>query len=234
MMNARKYLIASLLALTALSCKQNSTSTTDNTVKANATQTDTTFSDIGTAAVDMPEDKPVPLALLIVPGTSVGQTAINEAGESVYKKLGKPDAGDAAMGKSISIWYANHDTTGYQTQMYFSRSMGNDETSRVKQIRVTSPSFKVDNKVYAGMPVKNAMALYKLIKVARFEDKGNTYTIYADAKDAHYKTNPQAYTIRKVLVTNKSKLAQLSAPGGGYAISIIPADATTSKGLKRI
>ena len=56
-----------------------------------------------------------------------------------------------------------------------------------------------------------------------FLEKGKKYeaTIYADAKDAHYKTNPQAYTIRKMMVTNKSKLAQLSAPGGGYAISIV-------------
>ncbi|SNR22854.1 glycoside hydrolase family 97 protein [Flavobacterium sp. ov086] len=56
-----------------------------------------------------------------------------------------------------------------------------------------------------------------------FLEKGKKYTatIYADAKDAHYKTNPQAYTIKKIAVTNKSKLSQLSAPGGGYAISII-------------
>ncbi|MFV8338610.1 glycoside hydrolase family 97 protein [Flavobacterium sp. LB3P21] len=56
-----------------------------------------------------------------------------------------------------------------------------------------------------------------------FLEKGKKYeaTIYADAKDAHYKTNPQAYTIRKMMVTNKSKLAQLSAPGGGYAVSIV-------------
>ncbi|WP_394776381.1 glycoside hydrolase family 97 protein [Flavobacterium sp.] len=56
-----------------------------------------------------------------------------------------------------------------------------------------------------------------------FLEKGKKYTatIYADAKDANYKTNPQAYTIKKIAVTNKSKLSQLSAPGGGYAISII-------------
>ena len=56
-----------------------------------------------------------------------------------------------------------------------------------------------------------------------FLEKGKKYTatIYADAKDAHYKTNPQAYTIKKIKITNKSKLSQLSAPGGGYAISII-------------
>ncbi|PKB16905.1 glycoside hydrolase family 97 protein [Flavobacterium sp. 5] len=56
-----------------------------------------------------------------------------------------------------------------------------------------------------------------------FLEKGKKYTatIYADGKDANYKTNPQAYTVRKIEVTNKSKLSQLSAPGGGYAISII-------------
>jgi hypothetical protein len=56
-----------------------------------------------------------------------------------------------------------------------------------------------------------------------FLEKGKKYeaTIYADAKDAHFKTNPQAYTIRKITVTNKSKLSQFSAAGGGYAISII-------------
>lgn len=56
-----------------------------------------------------------------------------------------------------------------------------------------------------------------------FLEKGKKYTatIYADAKDAHYKTNPQAYTIKRIAVTNKSKLSQFSAPGGGYAISII-------------
>jgi glucan 1,4-alpha-glucosidase len=69
-----------------------------------------------------------------------------------------------------------------------------------------------------------------------FLEPGKTYvaTIYADAKAAHYKTNPQAYTIRKVVVTNNSKLAQLSAPGGGYAISIMEADKAQLKGLKKL
>ncbi|WP_417556746.1 glycoside hydrolase family 97 protein [Mesoflavibacter zeaxanthinifaciens] len=56
-----------------------------------------------------------------------------------------------------------------------------------------------------------------------FLDKDKTYTatIYADAKDAHYKTNPQAYKISTKKVTSKSKISQLSVPGGGFAISII-------------
>jgi hypothetical protein len=56
-----------------------------------------------------------------------------------------------------------------------------------------------------------------------FLDKGKKYTAttYADGKNAHYKTNPQSYVIRKMKVTNTTKLSQLSAAGGGYAISII-------------
>ncbi len=69
-----------------------------------------------------------------------------------------------------------------------------------------------------------------------FLDDGKTYiaTIYSDAKDAHYKNNPQAYIIRKVVVTSKSKLSQMSAPGGGYAISIKEASKEEIKGLKKL
>lgn len=66
-------------------------------------------------------------------------------------------------------------------------------------------------------------------------DKKYIATIYADAKNAHYKTNPQAYEIRKVVVTNKSHLNLTLAPGGGYAISIIPVtDNSQIKGLKKL
>lgn len=56
-----------------------------------------------------------------------------------------------------------------------------------------------------------------------FLEKGKKYeaTIYADAADAHYKTNPQAYKITKQKVTYKSKLQLTTAPGGGYGISIV-------------
>jgi glucan 1,4-alpha-glucosidase len=70
-----------------------------------------------------------------------------------------------------------------------------------------------------------------------FLDEGRQYlaTIYADAPDAHYKTNPQAYTIRKFLVTNQSVLKQQCAPGGGYAISVIElTDKEQAKGLKKL
>lgn len=55
-----------------------------------------------------------------------------------------------------------------------------------------------------------------------FLEPGKKYeaTLYADAPDADYKTNPQAYTIRKMKIDHKSKLVQKCAAGGGYAMEI--------------
>ena len=57
-----------------------------------------------------------------------------------------------------------------------------------------------------------------------FLDPGRKYeaTIYADAKDADYRNNPQAYTITTRKVNSKTTLKLHSAAGGGYAISIKP------------
>lgn len=57
-----------------------------------------------------------------------------------------------------------------------------------------------------------------------FLKKNHKYiaTIYEDAPDADYETNPEAYNIRTVTVTNKSKLNIHMARSGGFAISIKP------------
>ncbi len=56
-----------------------------------------------------------------------------------------------------------------------------------------------------------------------FLTKGKKYkaVIYADASDADWKTNPEAYSIKKITVDNTSKLELVLAPGGGTAISIM-------------
>ena len=55
-----------------------------------------------------------------------------------------------------------------------------------------------------------------------FLEPGKKYeaTIYADAKDADYRTNPEAYVISTKKVTSKSTLKMYMAPGGGFAISL--------------
>ena len=69
-----------------------------------------------------------------------------------------------------------------------------------------------------------------------FLDAGKKYiaTVYADAKDADYKTNPHAYVIKKGVVTAKSVLKLKAAAGGGYAISIVEATKADLKGLKKL
>ena len=82
----------------------------------------------------------------------------------------------------------------------------NDETSRVSKIAF---DFLTPGKKYVA-------------------------TVYSDQKDAHYKDNPQAYEIKKYVVTSKSKLTQTCAPGGGYAISIMEATKDHLKGLRKL
>lgn len=57
-----------------------------------------------------------------------------------------------------------------------------------------------------------------------FLDPGVDYeaTIYADAPDADYDTNPEAYTISKQTVTSESRCPMDMARGGGFAMSVTP------------
>lgn len=70
-----------------------------------------------------------------------------------------------------------------------------------------------------------------------FLDAGKKYvaTVYADADGADYKTNPQAYTIRKGWVNAATVLKLKAAPGGGYAISLREVkEPAELKGLKKL
>ena len=64
-----------------------------------------------------------------------------------------------------------------------------------------------------------------------FLDANKTYaaTIYRDTDDADWKNNPEAYAIEKVLVNSNTLLHINLAPGGGAAISIMPAMQTQLK-----
>jgi hypothetical protein len=67
-----------------------------------------------------------------------------------------------------------------------------------------------------------------------FLDKGTKYvaTIYADADNADWKDNPEAYKIAKYIVDANTRLTLKLAKGGGAAVSIKPAT-TADKGLTK-
>ena len=49
-------------------------------------------------------------------------------------------------------------------------------------------------------------------------------TVYADADDADYQANPESYKITSRKVTSKTSLKMKMARGGGFAISVVPAE----------
>ena len=168
-----KHCLLAAIAILICGCMQN---------KPKSKATDTTTTEVGIS--DTTGEKPVPAEQLILPGQSIGTISINENADSVFRKLGKPDAGDAAMGKSLSTWYAKHDTSGYETQIFFSKQMGTaDETSRVKQIRITSPWFKTTDYMGVGMHLQTIESKkeFSLKKSSQYTDEGKQFFIYDDA-----------------------------------------------------
>ncbi len=63
---------------------------------------------------------------------------------------------------------------------------------------------------------------HKSVVKLDFLDEGGKYecAIYQDAKDAHYETNPKAYTIVRRTVKKGDVLKLQQAPGGGFAVSL--------------
>lgn len=68
-----------------------------------------------------------------------------------------------------------------------------------------------------------------------FLDAGRTYVadLYSDAPNAHWQKNPMVYTITHALVDSKTTMSLKLAPGGGAAVSLMPATPDQMKSLKK-
>jgi len=94
---------------------------------------------------------------LLQPGVAAGKIKIDQDSEEVFKVLGRPDSSDAAMQKMVAFWFINQDGIKYSTAIYAARDTENPPISRVRQIRVTSPSFKTE----LGLGVTSTLAEIK-------------------------------------------------------------------------
>ncbi|WP_066837025.1 hypothetical protein [Rufibacter ruber] len=132
-----------LYCLLLCGCLSCGTSTSDQKGTATAASeqgaaVDSTSSPSAAPAVDS--------AYQIVPGERMGQTSLNESPEAVAEALGKPDASNAAMGKSLSTWYSSaNGGKREELNVYTVREKTGtpQETVGVHQVRVTSSAFKV-------------------------------------------------------------------------------------------
>lgn len=123
---------------------------------------------------------------LIVAGQSVGEISIGEDIEQVGKKLGRPNAGDAAMGKAWGIWFSNDSTGGHRNEIavysaYRDTSM---LVKDVKQIRITSDQFKTKD----GLTIGNTFNAMKskfpdLEESGRYlNERNDTVSVYDSKK----------------------------------------------------
>jgi hypothetical protein len=124
---------------------------------------------------------------LIVAGKSIGEIALGEDMEQVGKKLGRPNAGDAAMGKAWGIWYSNDSTAKHRNEIAIYSSYRDTSmlVKDVKQIRITSNKFKTQNGLTTGNTLEDTKSKFPAIeKLSAYlnEDK-DTVLVYDAKKD---------------------------------------------------
>ena len=93
------------------------------------------------------------------------------------------------------------------------------EAEPARYITVARKAKGTDNWFVGG---KTGHEAHNAVVKLDFLDDGVTYdcTIYRDADDAHYKTNPKAYKISHKKVKKGDTLKVKEAPGGGFAVSL--------------
>ena len=121
-------------------------------------------------------------SLLLSPGIGAGKVLIGQDAEQVYKELGKPDDGDAAMQKAVAIWYKDHDPKSYATSIYTVRDTGENPPAFVRQIRVTSPAFKTQDGIGVSSSLKEIKEKYQVSKLEVASGGGITMSIYDSLK----------------------------------------------------
>ncbi len=108
-------------------------------------------------------DSVINIGKLIIPGKSIGRVFLNEHRDSVLQNLGKPHAGDAAMGKSVSIYKNKENNTALK--IYFITNMGEpNEAPRAKLIHTNSSFFSIENHIGVGSNLEDIKKYYPDLK----------------------------------------------------------------------
>jgi hypothetical protein len=183
-------LLLLLVGIAMANCTSGTKSTINQVDSLTTIKSDTSRS---TASVDTQVTK-TPVATphqdwLLVPGIAVGKMRVNENAAQAFKVLGVADGGDAAMGKSVAIWYNNHDSTANSVAIYTVRDTGDAPISLIKQIRVTSPIFKTENGVHPGSTLAEIKEAFDVSQTETYKDEGQMYTVYSSNKGIAFEMN---------------------------------------------
>ncbi|PST83504.1 hypothetical protein C7T94_13190 [Pedobacter yulinensis] len=134
------------------------------------------------SVADIPEQK------LVVPGAAVGMLDIGTDMQEIFQKLGKPDAGDAAMGRAWSVWYHPDSTSQVnddELNLFSAYADSGMVKKEVRQIRVTSPEYRTDLGIGVGSPYEEMKKQYPAVReVQRLVNmrRGDTLVVYDDVQ----------------------------------------------------
>lgn len=106
--------------------------------------------------------------LMIVPGKSIDKVFLGQDMLEVFKILGNPSDGDAAMGKSWGIWYLRDstDTRKGELSVYSSYKDSTMSTKDVKQIVVSATNYRTDKGLRIGVSLDEIKAVFPDVKKA--------------------------------------------------------------------
>jgi hypothetical protein len=163
-----KQLIFCLSLVLFFGCKETPKKTVDNKDKTNSP--DKTI---------QKEKHGIGYQKQIVPGKRLGSIILNQDATAIMDSLGKPDSGDAAMGKALSTWGKN---PNHILTLYTSRQMGVEDFSRVKVIRTLSPDYRTEDNLGVNTPLAELKRYYRLEYAGKFAYNGKHYLLYTTNK----------------------------------------------------
>jgi hypothetical protein len=106
--------------------------------------------------------------LMIVPGKSIDKVFLGQDMSEVFKILGNPSDGDAAMGKSWGIWYLRDstDTKKGELSVYSSYKDSTMSSKDVKQIVVSATNYRTDKGLRIGVSLDEIKAVFPNVRKA--------------------------------------------------------------------
>ncbi|WP_163916956.1 hypothetical protein [Pontibacter burrus] len=179
-----RYLLYILLIVLLQSCSDKDSKRPENQLPEQAA-TNTSTPDTTSLPPQPIVEKATPdSTFLIIPGLRIGQVRLNQTAEQVSNKLGKPDSGDAAMGKALSYWFSKSKRS-HVVAVYFSHSYtdGPEDYLLVRQVRVNSPAFRTPENIGAGNNIATIRRHYTIAPIAYYQvGRQRIYIFDDDAK----------------------------------------------------
>jgi len=130
---------------------------------------------------------------IITPGTSIGNTFLEEIPDTLRAILGKPDVADAAMGKVWLTWFGKkRDEHNNRTQVDVFLTYRDSSMSAkvVRQIRTTSSWFRLEDSLHVYSDFSSIRSAFPDLRyTGKYSSGGRELKIYDDlAKGVAFET----------------------------------------------